>query len=394
MKMKHVFPASTLCLALLGSFTTCILAQTNVTLVGHVNDGGTAEGVALSGHYAFVANGSDGLRSYDIEDPTNPVSIGHINDGNSAESVTIVGHIAYLADANDGLRVYDISDPTNIVDIGHTNNGNYAYRIVATTNTCYLGTLSGNLFVYDVSNPTNPSEIGHTNMVVVYGMALQGNYLYAANGQRGLYILNVSDPANPIIVYPPSPTFADTECVALQGNYAFVGSAESGLTVYDVSDPSNPTLIGTGTGGNPIDDVVISGNYAYVATANATSDFVAYNITVPANVALMTQVDTGANANGLAVADGYAYIADDSNGLLVYSLGQSTSPQLSIAQADASHVVVSWPAPTAAFALQENANLTTKDWMTTTSSPTVAGNSNQILLPLSGGSNFYRLESQ
>src|SRR5215831_1464504 len=41
-------------------------------------------GVAVSNGYAYVANDQDGLRVYNISNPTNPVAVGHANNGGNA----------------------------------------------------------------------------------------------------------------------------------------------------------------------------------------------------------------------------------------------------------------------------------------------------------------------
>src|ERR1700722_14339781 len=89
--------------------------------IGHAYDGGNAYGVAVAGHFAYLANYDDGLRIYDISNPANPVSVGNVNNGLAA-GVPLAGNFACVADSSDGLRIYDISDPANPVSVGNTNN--------------------------------------------------------------------------------------------------------------------------------------------------------------------------------------------------------------------------------------------------------------------------------
>jgi hypothetical protein len=55
-------------------------AQITPINIGHVNNGGYAQSVAVAGNYAYLANNIDGLRIYDVSNPANPISIGHTND--------------------------------------------------------------------------------------------------------------------------------------------------------------------------------------------------------------------------------------------------------------------------------------------------------------------------
>jgi hypothetical protein len=54
--------------------------------------------------------------------------------------------------------------------------------------------------------------------------------------------------------------------------------------------------------------------------------------------------------------------------------------------------VLSWASPPGGFGLQRNSDLTTTNWLTVTNTPTVTNGQNQVILPPSGGSQFYRLK--
>ncbi|MBK9137540.1 MAG: hypothetical protein IPM17_02055 [Verrucomicrobia bacterium] len=82
------------------------LAQTvQVTLVGQWPGyvAGYAEGVAVSGHYAYVADGWEGLQVIDVSDPAHPVRVGGYNTPGRAQGVAVSGHYAYVADGWGGL---------------------------------------------------------------------------------------------------------------------------------------------------------------------------------------------------------------------------------------------------------------------------------------------------
>ena len=58
-----------------------------------------------------------------------------------------------------------------------------------------------------------------------------------------------------------------------------------------------------------------------------------------------------------------------------------------------SHLVLSWPWPSAGFRLWQNADLTTTNWLMITNTPAVTNWQNQVILPLAGTNSFYRLQS-
>ncbi|MBA7587457.1 hypothetical protein ES708_29486 [subsurface metagenome] len=91
-------------------------------IIGQFNDVGKAYSVYVSGSYAYVANGGDGLAIIDISDPTAPVKIGHFDDGGDVSDVYVSGSYAYSVDI-ECLSIINISDPTAPVKIGHFDDG-------------------------------------------------------------------------------------------------------------------------------------------------------------------------------------------------------------------------------------------------------------------------------
>ena len=70
------------------------------------------EGVAVSGGYAYVADGDAGLWIVDVSDPGTPAVTGGCDTPGHAYALAVAGSYAYVADGFDGgLRVVDVSDP-------------------------------------------------------------------------------------------------------------------------------------------------------------------------------------------------------------------------------------------------------------------------------------------
>jgi hypothetical protein len=95
----------------------------------------------------------------------------------------------------------------------------------------------------------------------------------------------------------------------------------------------------------------------------------------------------------LAVSSGYLYAASG-GGLSVYSLGTPPPPALTITSTLTNNLLLSWPTPAPAFAVQQNANLNPTNWLTLPNTPVVVGTNNQVTIPKPSGTMFYRLVSQ
>jgi photosystem II stability/assembly factor-like uncharacterized protein len=100
------------------------------------------------------------------------------------------------------------------------------------------------------------------------------------------------------------------------------------------------------------------------------------------------------SANGVAVsADGSRLMATANNG--IYVLQRTPQPRLNIAAPQAS-LKLSWTVPTANFVPQQKDGLTQSGWTPITNVPTLnfTNLQNEVTLPSSGGSSFYRLIKQ
>ena len=69
-----------------------------------------------------------------------------------------------------------------------------------------------------------------------------------------------------------------------------------------------------------------------------------------------------------------------------------TAPQLVIADGATNSVVISWPAPSAGWVLQENSTLAGNSWTNSTAMPVPVGGSLQVTVSPPLGSKFYRLK--
>ena len=66
-------------------------------------------------------------------------------------------------------------------------------------------------------------------------------------------------------------------------------------------------------------------------------------------------------------------------------------PRLNIALTDTNTIVISWPAPSDRFVLEQNGDLNTRNWVSVTNAVDVAGDQNQVILSPPSEKAFYRL---
>jgi len=80
------------------------LSQISLVSVGRTNDGGYASAAAVAGTYAYLANASDGLRTYDVSNPAHPVRVAQSTNGGIAFGLALSSNLVFVAQ--------DYSDPT------------------------------------------------------------------------------------------------------------------------------------------------------------------------------------------------------------------------------------------------------------------------------------------
>jgi hypothetical protein len=150
-----------------------------------------------------------------------------------------------------------------------------------------------------------------------------GSYAYVADEFFGLQVIDVTNPANPVIV-GVADTPGNANGIAVAGSYAYLTVGSAGLQVIDVTNPVVPVFVGgVNTPGSAI-GVVAAGSYAYVADYPAGLQVI--DVTNPASPVRVGGVDTPGLARGIAVAGNYAYVADDYRGLRVIDVTNPASP--------------------------------------------------------------------
>ena len=315
------FVTCLLCLALCGAAQA--QSHLNVERIGQILGAGGRE-VVVSGNYAYVVDGTSGLRIIEITNPAAPVQVGLYNTPGIAYGVAVRDSLAYVADDYTGLRIINISNPAAPVQIGFYDDAFASHGVVVSGHYAYVASYIGGLRILNISNPLAPSFVGARDTPDwAQRLALQDNYAYVGDGNSGLRIINVANPAAPV-----ETGFCDTpgavRGVALNGNYAYVGDNDGGLRVIGISNPAAPTLWGACTFPNYAQGVAVHGNFVYVAATSCGLRVV--DVSDPAAPVQTGYFDTPGVARGVAYANGLAYLVDDTH-FGIYDCSASTEDE-------------------------------------------------------------------
>ncbi len=221
------------------------------------NDGGGGKG---TGGFSFI----------NIADPENPVNVfrsdatAPYNDSSSnqyagnireAHGYSFSGNIWCMntnRNGGSGLQFWDLSDVTAPVRLSELE----------------LSNLSG----------------GDYDSTVWWVFWQGGRYAYAAGTTGGLYIVDASDPANPVEL-KRIPTgdlggFRVNTCFAIGNLLVLARSDGGGIATYDISDPLNPVLLDLESGFQVGYSMMVNGNR--ILGAHDPARF--YDISDPTNI--------------------------------------------------------------------------------------------------------------
>ncbi len=140
---------------------------------------------------------------------------------------------------------------------------------------------SGQLQVIEVTNPTSPAWLlssSSTFPTLTAGLTCPGSN---CPGARSIFYYNKK-------------VFLGTQYLS-----AFSPTQNHEFFIYDVSTPSNPVFLGSYNVNHNINDIVVKGNYAYLATSGNVEELIVLDISNPANINQVGSFDAK-NSDGVA----------------------------------------------------------------------------------------------
>lgn len=320
----------------------------------HTNAG--YQNVVVQNNYAYVV-GTGGnstgvlgltLSVFDIANPAAPILTGYITTGsvvwtsgpsflNGAYQCAVNGEYLYIFSSGSSkfyiVNIQNASAPYNQSGLTITGSPGSLYGGCYLNGYCYISTQSAGLTVVNVSNPNSPTQTfqeggGVKSIGVTYG----NGYLWTTNYQtsnpytiRYLKCWSLANPASPTLLYTyTTHTAGEIAEVVVNGNYAYVANlTTSSVDVINISNPASMSYVSTITPSasfNVTEDVSFnigtSGNYLYLtsgknATYGGAIDF--FDITNPASpvkVSILQQGVANSVFGNCFVANNLIYVAN------------------------------------------------------------------------------------
>ncbi|MDP8239185.1 MAG: T9SS type A sorting domain-containing protein [Candidatus Hatepunaea meridiana] len=227
-------------------------------------------GLAVEGDIVVASwmRAAGGLITFDVSDPADPQMLSIIGVGGCwSEDVFISGNTAYVGVNVEGLTAVDITDPEDPVVLDNPESApKYFEGAAIYGDYAYIGGFAehdGDLQILDISDPADITEIASfESLGWASSMVIQDQYLYATAYDRGMSILDISNPVEPWLVGTFEGVFGK---VSVSGDYAVVKNYEGGFHLLDISNPEDVSLISTTETIASTNEPVIVGNNIYLA---------------------------------------------------------------------------------------------------------------------------------
>lgn len=299
--------------------------------IAELHIGGAIRDLHLAGSRLYVANYFKGeLQIVDVAYPFAPALLGSVTLPGNPTSVAVAGGYAYVAAFNGGLQVVDVRDPTSPQRVFESQWALGSTLDVEVADGLVYFTSFGRLVIADITTPDAPQlravyELirGGTDVANGRGLFIAGDLAYLAVGANGLYLFDVSNPADPRrIGIVDTPGFA-LDLVVEDGR-AYVAEREGGLTVVDVSNPAGAQVLANLDTDGSAGRVAFADGFVFLADGGGGLDSIDVRGASPIRVG---GYGVGGNSNAVSVQGELAYVAGR-EGLHIIDVNQPARPRV------------------------------------------------------------------
>jgi hypothetical protein len=217
----------------------------------------------------YFVSFSDGLYIYNTSNPQEPLLLSNVSGYGSTWSVFATENWVYVGDSYSwDLQIIDVSNKSSPKVEYVYNNLNYHDDLIVVGDVLYSAS-SSQIDILNVSDPKNPiviEEYFSTYTHINSKLFFSNDYLYYFCDENGIDIIDVTNPATPIIKYRFAivDEIGYIEDIWVENSIVYIVTWDGILYLYDVNNPSLPTLLNTWTQDDYFYDVTVKGNFTYV----------------------------------------------------------------------------------------------------------------------------------
>ncbi|HVP58882.1 MAG TPA: carboxypeptidase regulatory-like domain-containing protein, partial [bacterium] len=247
----------------------------------------------VAGGFAFVADSDSGLTVIDVSNPASPVIVGSLDTPWSAEKIEVGSGLAYISGSHE-VRVIDVNDPRAPAQISSIASG-WSEHVCVSGNLAFVvdnyWPFRADLHIIDASDPRSPAQVGqyttwsHCSADLCFlasGLAVAGGYAlitvwdqrYSMMQDQWYYChrLEVVDVSNPLEIKQVGGLLTGSRFpgpVCAIAGFALMCLDDGRVQAIDARDPSHVAVFSEIQLSGTLNDIMISGGYAYVAAGKS-----------------------------------------------------------------------------------------------------------------------------
>ncbi|MFX1279734.1 MAG: LVIVD repeat-containing protein [Promethearchaeota archaeon] len=282
--------------------------------------------IQIKNDYLYLANGIGGLKIIDIKNILNPVIIRTYYQNGAIKDVVIEENYAILSCDTYGIDIINVINPFSPKSVFHWDDDENISHVKIYENYLYAGCESNGFQIFELSEYITPKLIYEfAPNINAYNTILKGNQLFVCSVAEdsydgGLYIFNVSNPFNPLLLGNFTNPMRDFYDVEIVNQICFAATYDSGLISLDVSNPANITVLDS-IGGyllNFSQSLEVHGDLAFVSNGIVGLDI--YNISNPLDLKFITNFAMGGFCYDVKIQHNYAFIAKGYDGIEILDI--------------------------------------------------------------------------
>lgn len=172
------------------------IPDTLISTARLVVSGVQASQLAIRDSTLSVAGGGGGLLQLNASQVDTLIELGKYDQGGNVQDVELVGQYAYTAEYGQGMRVIDVSDPASMNAVFQYATSQQAFDIYIAATYAYLADGASGVQAFSIANPAAPLALGspYNTGGIVTGVKGEGQWLYTANGDLGVQIIDATNP--------------------------------------------------------------------------------------------------------------------------------------------------------------------------------------------------------
>lgn len=207
----------------------------------------------------------------------------------------------------ESFAIADLKSPGDPVELAEISLGAKVFGLEVVGNYLYIANGEKGLRIFDISTPQKPVEVGGFSSYRVYDVDVSKRFAYLACGPEGLKIIDVMNPLTPV----QAGFFVqrgDAYRIFVQGDFAYLSSKDDGVQIINIENPIDPRVVSSIKTSNETPVIRVYSNIAYITDLDLGLKI--YDISKPELAIKIGEMDFESSALDLYFAGGIAYITD------------------------------------------------------------------------------------